>query len=249
MFINIERHLMALRISVYSIALFLFIFFNGQMQLTAQVTLQNAFPNLTFSNPVSLCAATDTSDRIFVVSQDGIIYVFPNRTSATSANTFLDIRDSVVSGGGLGFFGLVFPPNYQSNGYFYIYYTVNNSVTGFPYASVVSRFSVSPSNPDSAIRNSEVVLMRINQPFSNHKEGQLAFGPDGYLYIGLGDGGSGGDPFGNGQNKTTWLGKILRINVDSVSSGLQYSIPADNPLVHDTTTGVKKEIFAYGLRN
>lgn len=220
-----------------------------QDRLFAQVTLQNAFPNLTFSNPVALCAARDTSDRIFVVSQDGIIYVFPNRSSVPSTKVFLDISDSIVSGGELGLLGLAFHPNYQNNGYFYIYYTVNNSVSGFPYASVVARYSVSPSNSDSAIKNTGVVLMRINQPFSNHKGGQLAFGPDGYLYIGLGDGGSGGDPFGNGQNKSVWLGKILRINVDSAAAGLQYSIPSDNPFVHDTTTGVKKEIFAYGLRN
>jgi|GEM_PF-429266 len=220
-----------------------------QNHLFSQVSLQNAFPNLTFSNPVALCTPHDTSDRIFVVSQDGIIYVFPNRSSVPSSKVFLDISDSVVSGGELGLLGLAFHPNYQNNGYFYIYYTVNNSVSGFPYASVVARYSVSPSNPDSARRNTGVVLMRINQPFSNHKGGQLAFGPDGYLYIGLGDGGSGGDPFGNGQNKTVWLGKILRINVDSAAAGLQYAIPSDNPFVHDTTTGVKKEIFAYGLRN
>ena len=228
----------------------LLIVFAAPAPVVAQAVLQNAFPNLTFSTPVALCAPPDQSDRLFILNQQGIIYVVPNLPLATSSKMFLNISDVVSSGGELGLLGIAFHPNYQNNGYFYIYYTIGNSDPGYPYASVLSRFKVSSTNPDSADRSSEVVLMRVNQPFSNHKAGQLAFGPvDGYLYISFGDGGSGGDPFGNGQNLTAWLGKILRINVDSAAVGLHYSFPPDNPFVNDPTPGIKKEIYAYGLRN
>ena len=235
-------------ISAGFIVLVLFVAFIPS-HAVAQVALQNAFPNLAFNGPVGLYSPPDSTGRLFVVEQGGTIDVFPNNPSVTSAKTFLDVTDSIVSGGELGLLGLTFHPDFKNNRTFFVYYTVNNSVSGYPYASIVAKFTVSPANPDSAVRSSQVVLMRINQPFPNHKGGQLVFGPDGYLYIGLGDGGSGGDPFGNGQNKTVWLGKILRINVDSAEAGLQYAIPADNPFVHDTITGIKKEIFAYGLRN
>jgi len=217
--------------------------------LYAQVVLKDAFPNLAFSGPVGLYNPGDGSDRLFVLSQAGRIYAFPDDPSVTLAKIFLDIHDSIASGGELGLLGLAFHPNYSANGYFYVYYTKNNSSVNFPYVSVVSMFSVSATNPDSAVRTSEVVLMRINQPFGNHKGGQLAFGPDGYLYIGLGDGGSGGDPQGNAQNTSSWLGKILRINVDSTAGSENYAIPAGNPFYSDTSSTVKKEIFAYGLRN
>ncbi len=233
--------LLSIRTAIVSAAVLL-----GFSRLSSQVFLQNAFPNLTFSNPVFLCAAPDTSDRVFVVSQDGYVFVFPNNSSVTSTDTFLNISDSVISNGEMGLLSIAFHPNYQSNGYFFADYIVPQNVSGYPYASVISRFHVS-ANPDSAVRSSEVVLMRINQPYDNHKGGQLAFGPDGYLYIGLGDGGSAGDPHGNGQSKSTWLAKILRINVDSAAPGLQYSVPATNPFVN--LPGAKKEIFAYGLRN
>jgi glucose/arabinose dehydrogenase len=216
----------------------------------AQINLQNAFPNLTFSNPVALAAPPDSSNRLFVVTQSGIIYVMPNRSSAETAKVFLDIHSKVVSGGEMGLLSIAFHPNYVSNGFFYVYYTVNNNVSGFPYASVVSRFTVSAANPDSAVASSEVVFMRINEPFNNHKGGQLAFSPrDGYLYLGLGDGGSEDDPQGNGQKMTTLLAKMLRIDVNAPSGSLQYTIPSDNPFLADTSTGVKGEIFAVGVRN
>jgi len=113
---------------------------------------------------------------------------------------------------------------------------------------MIARYSVSPDNLNEALSESEFVLLEVNQPFANHNGGQIAFGADGYLYVGLGDGGSGGDPFGNGQNRATLLGRILRINVDSPSQGRNYSIPPDNPYAGNTL-GYREEIYAHGFRN
>jgi glucose/arabinose dehydrogenase len=124
-----------------------------------------------------------------------------------------------------------------------VYYTTDN-----PLRSVVSRFSVSQTDKNRADVNSEQVLLQVDQPFPNHNGGQISFGPDGYLYIGLGDGGGAGDPLGNGQNRSTLLGKILRIDVNSASGSLNYSIPRDNPFVGNNQ-GFREEIYAYGLRN
>ena len=210
--------------------------------LHAQYTLENAFPDLTFSLPVFLTNAADSSDRIFVVEQSGRIKVFQNSSSVQSSKIFLDISDEVASGGERGLLGLAFHPDYKNNGIFFVDYTIPN-----PLRTRISKFQVS-SNPDSAIKNSEVVLLTINQPYTNHNGGWIGFGPDGYLYISVGDGGSGGDPDTNAQNITRLLGKILRIDVDHQDEGLQYAIPADNPFV-DSTGNVKKEIYAWGLRN
>jgi glucose/arabinose dehydrogenase len=155
----------------------------------------------------------------------------------------LNLSDKVLSGGELGLLGLAFDPRFNETGYFYVYYTADN-----PLRSVISRFSVSPSNGSLADANSEEIVLQVLQPNSNHKGGQIAFGPDGYLYIGLGDGGGEGDPLGNGQNLSTLLGKILRIDTESASGGLNYSIPRDNPFAGNTK-GYRAEIYAYGLRN
>ena len=209
-----------------------------------QYTLQEAFPNLTFSGPLVLQNAGDGTDRIFVVEQSGKIYVFENNTGVTVKKKFLDITDSVSSGGEMGLLGLAFHPNYENNGYFYVNYTKSS-----PYRrTLIVRFQVSNANPDSADRSSSKILMEIAQPFSNHNGGQLAFGPDGYLYIALGDGGSGGDPQGNAQNKSSLLGKLLRIDVDQTQGSINYAIPLNNPFKNNTQ-GFKEEIYAYGLRN
>jgi glucose/arabinose dehydrogenase len=207
-------------------------------------TLQNAFPNLTFSNPVFLTSAGDSTDRVFVVQQSGIIKVFQNDGSTNIAKTFLDITDRVVSGGEMGLLGLAFHPDYKNNGYFYVNYT-----TTTPYMrTVIARFQVT-SNPDSADKNSELQILTYKQPFSNHNCGWLGFRPsDGYLYIGVGDGGSGGDPNNYAQNIDSLLGKILRIDIDNPDSVRNYGIPPDNPFV-DSTGAVRKEIFAWGMRN
>jgi glucose/arabinose dehydrogenase len=214
------------------------------IQIIAQYNFEVAFPNLTFSSAINLQNANDGTDRIFVVEQAGKIKVFQNQKDVTAAKIFLDITDRVTSGGETGLLGLAFHPNYKNNGYFYVNYTAPN-----PLHTVISRFTISNTNPDSTDKNSEVILLTYNQPYSNHNGGSLAFGPDGYLYIGAGDGGSGGDPQNNAQNITSLLGKILRIDVDNPQQQLNYGIPQDNPFADSTNANIKKEIFAWGLRN
>jgi len=209
--------------------------------INAQFTLQNAFPNLTFNGPVFLTHSEDTTDRIFVVEQAGRIKVFSNSQATSTAKVYLNITDRVISGGEQGLLGLAFHPDYKNNGYFYVNYTADN-----PLRTIISRFQVT-SNPDSADKNSEFQILTFNQPYSNHNGGWTGFGPnDGYLYIATGDGGSGGDPQNNAQNITKLLGKILCIDVDG---GTPYAIPPTNPFVDSTNINVKKEIYAWGLRN
>jgi glucose/arabinose dehydrogenase len=205
--------------------------------------VETAFPSLTFSNPVGIYPADDGTNRFFVVQQNGLIFVFDNSTTVTSSTVFLDIRDRVLFGGEEGLLGLAFHPNFAQNRYFYVDYVADS-----PPRTVIARYSLSTGNPDEADKNSEVILLEVNQPFSNHKGGQIAFGPDGFLYIALGDGGSAGDPYGNAQNLTTLLGKILRIDVDTTSLGRQYGIPGDDPFAGNSN-GYREEIYAYGLRN
>jgi len=203
---------------------------------------QVAFPQLAFSQPVGIYNAKDATNRLFVVEQAGRIQVFQNSATA-SATVFLDITDRVLFGGEQGLLGLAFHPNFASNGYFYVDY-----VAPSPTRTVISRYTVNPAAPNVADKSSELVLLEISQPFSNHKGGQLAFGPDGYLYIGMGDGGSQGDPQGNGQNRAVLLGKILRIDVNTASAGRSYGVPFDNPFAGNTA-GYREEIYAFGFRN
>jgi len=209
----------------------------------AQALLQLAFPTLSFPHSVDLQHAGDGTDRLFVVAQAGVIFVFGTTAADPSAKVFLDIADRVTDGGELGLLGLAFHPDYSTNGYFYVDYTASN-----PLRSVISRFRVSATNPDSADANSELVLLEVNQPYENHNGGQIAFGPDGLLYIAFGDGGSAGDPQNNAQSTSVLLGKILRIDVNTFSGGKNYSIPTSNPF-YGNTLGYREEIYAYGLRN
>ena len=205
--------------------------------------VERVFPNLTFTHLTNLAQADDGLDRFFVTEQVGFIRVFSDDQLATGANIFLDITDRVSEATNEeGLLGLAFDPDYQNNGHFYIHYSAAN-----PRRSVVSRFSVSQNDPNTADQGSEFVIIEINQPFPNHNSGQLAFGLDGHLYVGLGDGGSGGDPLGHGQNKGTLLGSILRIDVSGVSDDKNYRIPPDNPFVG--VAGAREEIWAFGLRN
>jgi len=212
--------------------------------LSQPIQLVNAFPSLTFTKPVFLTHSNDRTNRIFVVQQNGLIRVFPNDSAVTSYSTFLDISNKINSSSGEeGLLGLAFHPQYKSNGYFYVNYTAPN-----PRRTVVARYSIDPSNPNRADPLSEVKILEINQPFSNHNGGMLMFGVDGDLYIGMGDGGSGGDPYNNAQNLSVLLGKMLRINVDSTGATTSYSVPSDNPF-RGNTQGYREEIWAWGLRN
>jgi glucose/arabinose dehydrogenase len=189
-----------------------------------------------FEQPVALESNGDDC-RLFVVEQEGRIQVI--RDGSVLPAPFLDIAARVGSGGERGLLGLAFHPQYSRNGRFFVNYTDRNGDTH------IAEFQANPPTSDTADPASERLLLFVGQPFANHNGGGLAFGPrDGFLYIALGDGGSGGDPFGNGQGLGTHLGKMLRIDVDS---GSPYGVPASNPFV--STPGAKPEIWAYGLRN
>jgi len=208
------------------------------------VELAEAFPNLSFTRPLFLTHSNDGTNRIFVVQQDGIIHVFPNDSSATSTTIFLNIGNKLSSPiDEEGLLGLAFHPNYATNGYFYVNYTAPNLLR-----TVVARYSATPGNPDKADSLSEFKIFEINQPFTNHNGGMIEFGPDGYLYVGMGDGGSANDPDNYGQDRTQLLGKMLRIDVSDTTATRHYSIPPDNPYVGNTE-GFREEIWAYGLRN
>jgi glucose/arabinose dehydrogenase len=185
--------------------------------------------------PLGLTHAGDHTSRTFVLEQPGLIWMFQDWER--NPTPFLDIRDRVVdSQNEQGLLGLAFHPNFKENGLFYINYTGENGDT------FISRFNMS-SDPNVADASSKKMLLRIDQPYGNHNGGHLLFGPEGYLYIGTGDGGSGGDPQGNAQNRDSLLGKMLRIDVDQ---GDPYGVPADNPY---SNGGGRPEIWAIGLRN
>ncbi len=193
------------------------------------------------SNPVDFQQPNDGTNRFFVVEQAGTIRII--QAGAVLPAAFLDIRSKVLFDGEQGLLGLAFHPNYRQNRLFYVNYVRNSSGQT---QTIIAEYSASLLDPNQADPSSERILLTVNQPFSNHKGGQLVFGPDGFLYIGLGDGGSGGDPLGNGQSLQTLLGKMLRIDVNVTSGGRQYGIPPDNPFA---AGGGLPEIWAYGLRN
>jgi glucose/arabinose dehydrogenase len=226
----------------FILVIFIILFFSCKPS-NAQLEIQSAFPNLTFNQPVDIQNPGDGTNRLFVVSQPGRIYVFDIDQNTTEQKVFLDLTDRVLYSGEQGLLGLAFHPDYKNNGYFYVDYT-----TSSPRRTVIARFKVSDSDPNVAVKDSELVLLEVNQPYTNHNGGQLRFGSDGYLYISFGDGGSGGDPQNHAQDLTSLLGKILRIDVDNHSDNLNYSIPPDNPF-KGNTSGAKEEIYAYGLRN
>lgn len=188
-----------------------------------------------FSRPLLATNAGDGSGRLFVLEQGGVIRIVQD--GAILPNPFLDITSQVGSSGNeQGLLGLAFHPEYEQNGFFYVNYTDLNGDT------VISRFQVS-ADANVADSASEKILLQVDQPYANHNGGNLEFGPDGFLYAGLGDGGSQGDPNGNGQSLETYLAKLLRVDVNS---GDPYGIPADNPFA---SSGGLSEIWAYGLRN
>ena len=203
----------------------------------AQSKIGKAFSSLSFSRLTNLVQA---GDRLFVTEQVGRVMSFPSTLEPAESAIFLDIRSRVSTAGNEeGLLGLVFDPKFEANGHFYVYY----SAAG-PRRSVVSRFT---QRDGVAVPESELVVLEVPQPFSNHNGGQLAFGPDSMLYISLGDGGAGGDPQGNGQNRSALLGSILRIDVSGLTPDRGYRVPPDNPFAG--STDARGEIWAYGLRN
>ena len=225
-----------------------------------KVTYDDYFPNLTFQYPVEIQNASDGSNRLFVVEQQGVIKVFENNSNTRNAEVFLDVTDivSFSSGQEIGLLGLAFHPNYKSNGTFFIYHTKRSSVANVGVEIVLAKYTVDQANRNRANKNSRVEIFSFdkNQSTSNHNGGKIGFGPDGYLYISVGDGGGGGDPMRNAQNLNTIFGSILRIDIDLDNSNPKesnpdlpngnYEIPRDNPRVG--LSGLD-ELYAWGIRN
>ena len=203
---------------------------------TAEVRLEPVVSNL--EQPTSVVSADDGSGRLFITQKTGLLKIVEN--GSVLHIPFLDLTNTVSTDSERGLLGVAFHPNYAQNGRFFINYTRQDGTT------VIAEYAVS-DDPNVADASSEKVLLTITQPYSNHNGGDLVFGPDGYLYIGTGDGGAGGDPQGNGQDKMALLGKMLRIDVDNAGNGEPYGIPASNPFVN--SAGARPELWAYGLRN
>jgi uncharacterized repeat protein (TIGR03806 family) len=217
---------------------------SGEAFLQPQLKLVPVLTGGPLASPIQVGPARDGTRRVFGVSQLGRIFVADDVTPGGAWRPWLDLTTGkgLESGGEKGLLGLAFAPDFAASGRFYVNYTRRQNGQ---LQSVISRFLVSPPLTGSPSPGSEQILLTVNQPYDNHNGGQLAFGPDGFLYIGLGDGGSGGDPQGNGQKLGTLLGKILRLDVGTPDAS--YRVPADNPFVGQT--GRRGEIWAYGLRN
>jgi glucose/arabinose dehydrogenase len=213
----------------------------------ANVKIERAFPNLQFKRPIYLTYTPDGTGRLAVISEYGTVLIFPNDASAEEAKELININHKVVYNDNQneeGLLGLAFHPNFKKNGQFFLYYTT----TAAPHTGVLSRFHISKDDPNHADPDSEEEIFRSpSKEYWNHNGGTIIFGPDGYLYLALGDGGLANDPHAHGQDLSTVLGKILRIDVDHHLPGKQYSIPKDNPFVD--REGAAGEIWAFGLRN
>ncbi|MDV7695399.1 PQQ-dependent sugar dehydrogenase [Chryseobacterium soli] len=214
---------------LFSVSIFSSLILNAQ-----NINLEEFATGL--SNPVEITNAGDS--RLFVVQQDGIIKIVQPNGAVNVAN-FLNISSKVTFNGERGLLGLAFHPQYSTNGYFFVYYNnTDGNIT-------LSRYTVSTTDPNAADPNSEKIMLNITKPFTNHNGGSIHFAPDGNLWVITGDGGSGGDPNNNAQNKNALLGKMLRIDVNATGP---YNIPADNPFVGTSVDGAD-EVWAYGLRN
>ncbi|MCM4154265.1 glucose dehydrogenase, partial [Arenibacter sp. N53] len=249
-----------MKLSTQPFSTFLFVFLSAAALCQSQVTYEDAFPDLSFEFPTEIMTAGDNSGRMFVVEQAGRIKVFQNSESTSVADTFLDISDivSFSSGQEIGLLGLAFHPDYGNNGYFYVYHTRQSNLSGVYVEIVLARYSVSADDPDGADPDSgmEIFSFDKNQGNANHNGGKIAFGPDGYLYVSIGDGGGGGDPNKNAQNLNNVFGSILRIDVDLDGNNPlesnpdapdgNYEIPADNPRVGQSGLD---ELYVWGIRN
>ena len=217
----------------------------GPAPVPDAVLVERVFPQLAFSSPVALVPEPAASgSRWFLLERAGVVRVFPDDPAATAAAVFVDIADRVDARGEGGLLGLAFHPGFGDNGEVFLSYTAPGLGAGsdVELVSRVSRFR-SADGGATLDPSTEEIVLSVDQPFTNHNGGQIAFGPDGYLYLGLGDGGSGGDPLGNGQDTGTLLGAFLRLDVEG---GSPYAIPPDNPFA---AGGGRPEIFAWGFRN
>lgn len=206
-----------------------------------EMELERVFTDLRFSSSLYLTHAGDGSNRLFVVERSGVVRAFLENNPAQTS-VFIDLRDRVrTPSNETGLLSIAFHPRHRKNGLFYIFYTTGDLITR------VAEFGVRAGDPLRGDPTSERVLLDVHQPAGNHNGGQIAFGLDGHLYIGLGDGGGSNDVFNNGQDPTTLLGSILRIDVDRREGELAYAIPYDNPF--DGSQGQRREIWAWGLRN
>ena len=209
------------------------------------VKVVDAYPRLRVDRPIVLTGADDGSGRLFIAGQRGkIFFIDASDQDVEQPTLFGDLSKRVSykdRENEEGLLGLTFHPQFKTNGYFYVYYTTREQA----HTSVISRFSaVDGTTVDLA---SEVKLLEIQQPFWNHNGGTIVFGPDGYLYVALGDGGKANDPLGSGQDVSTLLGSVLRIDVDKASGEMPYAIPSDNPLLGKPKA--RPEIYAFGIRN
>ena len=211
------------------------------------VSLVPAFGGREFERPVELGAypaGPGAGNSVFVAEQDGRVYVLHDGGEAL----LLDLRPQVSRASNEeGLLSVAVDPRFSANNWLWLYYSVDRSADPGPRRTRLSRFTVDEGNAFAVVEGSELVILELEQPFPNHNGGAIRFGPDGLLYLGLGDGGSAGDPRGNGQNLGTLLGSIIRIDVREASAAEPYRIPADNPFVG--TPGARAEIWAYGLRN
>ena len=224
----------------------------AQPNLGTSITVSGVFANLAFNSPVLMVQAPGDDSKWYVVEQPGSVRSFANIDSTSTLATFADIRDRVSFGGEAGLLGMAFDPQFATNGRVYLSYTANPVGSGV-LQSRISRFTMSGGVLDAG---SEEVLLTIAQPFTNHNGGNIVFGPDGLLYAGFGDGGSGGDPDNHSQDRSSLLGKMLRIDVSASGA---YAIPSDNPFIgagtarcQSGTSGggaICQEIYAYGFRN
>jgi glucose/arabinose dehydrogenase len=252
---------------IYRSACLVFGFLGFVCALYAQplpkVQLHPVFSALKIDRPLWMTQPPDGSDRFFIVAQAGLISVAEKGSDGGKTAEFLNITNrNVAMAYEQGLISMAFHPGFKTNGLFYIYYNQENTNQHslFPYRSVISEFKISTDDANRADLKSERIIMEVPQPFANHKGGELAFGPDGFLYLGLGDGGLACDPYNNAQNCASLLGKLLRIDVNTntvIHRGkdtvtLPYGVPSDNPFVNEPDMGglgARHEIFAMGLRN
>ena len=208
-----------------------------------KLELEIAFPRLKFDRPITAKSAPAGDNHLYLVEQKGRVLKLPLDRETDNIEVILDIADrKTYVENEEGLLGLAFHPQFESNGKLYIYYTQHQ-----PRRSVVSEL-LRDEVTGQADPASERILLEIPQPYGNHNSGSIEFGPDGHLYVGLGDGGSANDPHDNGQNLRSLLGKILRIDVNSRGQGLEYGIPRNNPF-RGAGSGIRPEIWAFGLRN